>query len=100
MTHTFYKNCSEKPRRIGRRNALHTFYKKCSTVRRTRTAAHQSRAAQFRRANALRMDFTPQLTIKPDEDLEGSEPTAILHPSSFTLHSPTPNLSTPAFALA
>ena len=54
----------------------------------------------LRFANALQMDFTPQLTIKPDEDLEESEPTAILHPSSFTLHSPTPNLSTPAFAMA
>ena len=28
----------------------HTFYKNCSTLRRMRTAAHQSRAAQFRRA--------------------------------------------------
>ena len=45
-------------------------------------------ATALRFANALRMDFTPQLTIKPDEDLEESEPTAILHPSSFTLHSP------------
>ena len=30
--HTFYKKCSEKPRRIGRRNASHTFYKKCAGV--------------------------------------------------------------------
>ena len=29
---------------------MHTFYKKCSTLRRMRTAAHQPRAAQFRRA--------------------------------------------------
>ena len=57
-------------------------------------------ASAYHFARALRMDFTPQLTIKPDEDLEESEPTAILHPSSFTLHSPTPNLSTPAFAMA
>ena len=57
-------------------------------------------ASAYHFARALQMDFTPQLTIKPDEDLEESEPTAILHPSSFTLHSPTPNLSTPAFVLA
>ena len=57
-------------------------------------------ATAIRFANALRMDFIPQLAIKPEEDVEESEPTAILHPSSFTLHSPTPNLSTPAFALA
>ena len=45
-------------------------------------------ASAYHFARALQMDFTPQLTIKPDEDLEESEPTAILHPSSFTLHSP------------
>ena len=33
MTHTFYKKCSEKPHRIGRRNASHIFYKKCAGVR-------------------------------------------------------------------
>ena len=57
-------------------------------------------ASAYHFASALQMDFTPQLTIKPDEDLEESEPTAILHPSSFALHSSTPNLSTPAFAMA
>ena len=165
MTHTFYKNCStlrrtraaaHQPRAAQfRRTALHTFYKKCAMEMGAEgcntfykkcarvdlgcggvdvntfykkcarggcaavSRAYVSKvlrgeevnftfASAYHFANALRMDFTPQLTIKPDEDLEespsnshsNSHSNSLLHPSSFTLHSPTPNLSTPAFVLA
>ena len=106
--HTFYKKCAEEMGAEG----CNTFYKKCArggcaAVSRAYVSkvlrgeeANFTFASAYHFARALQMDFTPQLTINPDEDLEESEPTAILHPSSFTLHSPTPNLSTPAFALA
>ena len=119
---TFYKKCAESWRGRcvavddgvigGGDGMLHTFYKKCAmggcaAVSRAYVLkvlrgedVNFTFASAYHFARALRMDFTPQLTIKPDEDLEESDPTAILHPSSFTLHSPTPNLSTPAFALA
>ena len=54
-------------------------------------------ATALRFANALRMDFTPQLTIKPDEDLDEDSSTLQLQLHTSTL---SPNLSTPAFALA
>ena len=111
--HTFYKKCAMGMGAEG----CNTFYKKCAgggcaAVSRAyvskvlRGKANFTFASAYHFARALQMDFTPQLTIKPDEDLEespshsNSHSNSLLHPSSFTLHSPTPNLSTPAFALA
>ena len=54
-------------------------------------------ATAIRFANALRMDFIPQLAIKSEEDLEEDTSSLQLQLSTSTL---SPNLSTPAFAMA
>ena len=108
MTHTFYKKCSEKPRRIGRRNASHTFYKKCARGRGAAVSrAYVSKvlrgeevnftfASALRFAHALQMDFIPQMAVPSFDE---SPSTSNSH-SNSNLSTVQPfNLSTPNLAM-
>ena len=97
---------------------MHTFYKKCARGRGAAVSrAYVSKvlrgeevnftfASALRFAHALQMDFIPQMAVPSfDESPSNSHSTSNSHSNSLLqlqLHTSTlsPNLSTPAFAMA